>query len=324
MKRTGYILLLIFCVINFFYSQTEQENKIYDIVDVRPEFPGGEIALLRFLAENINYPQSAIDSGIQGTIFIKFIVEVDGRITNVEVIRGIGGGCDEEAIRVVQTMPKWTPGIYEGNYVRSRTAIPIRFVIPSPTDRCNGTVYLSFSIDTNYNLPHTFVQRGINDFCDELAITLLQEWLHSVPRLSTNRRSERIGIRFVPGQKPEVITEKDFIQIDPEFPGGEVARLNFLMRNVRYPREARERGIQGTVFVSFVVEKDGSISNILAEGDVGGGLGEEAVRVIKAMPKWNPGLIDGYPIRSQFVIPIRFVHSAEKNNQRNRQRNSPR
>lgn len=93
----------------------------------------------------------------------------------------------------------------------------------------------------------------------------------------------------------------------PEYPGGDEARIFFLVTHLIYPKFAVEKGIQGTVYVSFIVESDGSLSNITILRGVGGGLDEEAVRVIKLMPKWIPGKCDGTPVRVQFNMPLRFT-----------------
>lgn len=92
----------------------------------------------------------------------------------------------------------------------------------------------------------------------------------------------------------------------PEFPGGEQAMLQFLVENIKYPKLARENGIQGRVVVQFVVEKDGSLSNLVILKDIGAGCGEEAVRVVSMMPRWSPGMQDDHPVRVKFWLPIKF------------------
>lgn len=110
-------------------EESAEEVQIFMVVESMPEFPGGEPALYKFLAENIKYPQMAKESGIQGRVFVTFVVERDGRVTDVRVLRGIGGGCDEEAIRVVQNMPKWTPGKQRGKAVRVQYNLPVKFTL---------------------------------------------------------------------------------------------------------------------------------------------------------------------------------------------------
>lgn len=104
-----------------------EELKIHTFVEEWPEFPGGDMARIKFLSENIVYPKDAKDAGIQGPVHLTFVVEKDGSITNVNILRGIGGGCDEEATRVVSSMPKWEPGRQNGKEVRVQFIMPINF-----------------------------------------------------------------------------------------------------------------------------------------------------------------------------------------------------
>ena len=104
-----------------------QEAEIFTIVEEMPDFPGGTQKLADYLAKNIKYPQMARESGIQGRVFINFVVEPDGSISNVNVMRSLGGGCDEEAVRVVKSMPKWKPGKQRGKPVRVSYILPVNF-----------------------------------------------------------------------------------------------------------------------------------------------------------------------------------------------------
>lgn len=110
-------------------EESAEEQQIFMVVESMPEFPGGEAELHRYLAENIKYPQMAKESGIQGRVFVTFVVERDGAVTDVRVLRGIGGGCDEEAIRVVKNMPKWAPGKQRGKPVRVQFNLPVKFTL---------------------------------------------------------------------------------------------------------------------------------------------------------------------------------------------------
>jgi protein TonB len=105
------------------------EQVIFTVVESMPEFPGGNGALMSYLAKNIKYPPLAKESGIQGKVFINFVVEPDGSISHVKVLRGIGGGCDEEAVRVVKNMPKWKPGMQRGKPVRVSFNLPVKFTL---------------------------------------------------------------------------------------------------------------------------------------------------------------------------------------------------
>ena len=103
------------------------EAEVFTIVEEMPEYPGGLNKLTDYLSKNIKYPQMARESGIQGRVFVNFVVEPDGSVSNVNVMRSLGGGCDEEAVRVVKAMPKWKPGRQRGKAVRVSYILPIVF-----------------------------------------------------------------------------------------------------------------------------------------------------------------------------------------------------
>ena len=103
------------------------EQEIFQIVEEMPAYPGGDQKLMEFIAKGIKYPQIARETGIQGRVFVGFVIEPDGSVSNVKVLRGIGGGCDEEAMRVVKSMPKWKPGKQRGKAVRVSYMLPVNF-----------------------------------------------------------------------------------------------------------------------------------------------------------------------------------------------------
>jgi protein TonB len=105
----------------------EKADEIFDVVENSPEFPGGMEAWNEYLRKNLKYPTQARRMGIEGTVYVVFVVNTDGTVQDVELLRGIGGGCDEEALRVVKGAPKWTPGKQRGRPVRVRMRLPIRF-----------------------------------------------------------------------------------------------------------------------------------------------------------------------------------------------------
>lgn len=109
---------------------SEEESAIFMVVEESPAFPGGADKLNRYLSENLHYPSEARENAISGTVFVRFVVDQTGKITNAEVIRGIGGGCDEEALRVVKGMPRWKPGKQRGKPVKTVFNLPVRFSLP--------------------------------------------------------------------------------------------------------------------------------------------------------------------------------------------------
>jgi TonB family protein len=233
---------------------TSKEDTVYQIVEQMPQYTGGEEAMMKYVAENIKYPQAAKDKNISGRVFVGFVIEKDGSVSNVKVVRGIGGGCDEEAARVIKEMPKWKPGMQKGKPVRVNYMMPIFFKLD------DGQPAKSVKKEKASNPDMTPDKNGVYQIVEEM----------------------------------------------PQYPGGEDALMDYVSKNVVYPSEAQEKGISGRVFVSFIVEKDGSVSNVDVKRGIGGGCDEEAVRVIKAMPKWKPGKMKGKPVRVSYMMPITF------------------
>lgn len=110
-------------------EEEAEEEQIFTIVEDQPSFPGGTEELYKYLGKAVKYPEMAKDAGISGTVYVTFEVDKEGNIKDVKVLRGIGGGCDEEAIRVVKAMPKWKPGKQRGKPVRVQFNLPIKFTL---------------------------------------------------------------------------------------------------------------------------------------------------------------------------------------------------
>jgi protein TonB len=105
----------------------EEENKVFDVVEEQPSFPGGQGALMQWLRDNIKYPVIAAENGIEGRVIVQFVVSKTGSISDVRVARGVDPSLDKEAVRVVSNMPKWTPGKQNGTTVNVRYTLPVTF-----------------------------------------------------------------------------------------------------------------------------------------------------------------------------------------------------
>ena len=137
----------------------KDNDSIYNIVEEMPKFPGGEQAMFDFLSKNVKYPQEAREQGISGRVFVQFVIEKDGSASNVEVIRGIGGGCDEEAVRVVEAMPKWEPGKQKGKPVRVHFIVPFVFKLDATNTNSNslvGTIWEGTGTGTKGKVTYTW------------------------------------------------------------------------------------------------------------------------------------------------------------------------
>ena len=109
------------------YSINLIDTTIYTKVDTLPNFKGGLKAFGSFLAQNLKYPKVAKDNKIEGRVFARFVVEKDGKLSQIKIVRGIGGGCDEETMRVLKLSPKWNPGTNKGKQVRVQYTVPVLF-----------------------------------------------------------------------------------------------------------------------------------------------------------------------------------------------------
>lgn len=130
-----------------------------------------------------------------------------------------------------------------------------------------------------------------------------------VVNAEVTEETKNVEITQVKVEEEEEVAEEPIftvVESEPEFPGGMEALYKYLAQNIKYPQLARENGITGKVYVTFVVEKDGSIANPRILRDIGGGCGAEAIRVVKAMPKWSPGKQRGKAVRVQFNLPVNF------------------
>ena len=227
-------------------------NQVFTVVEVMPEFPGGQGALLKFLATNVRYPESAVKNGIEGRVSCSFVVGKDA-ISEAEVIRGVSPELNEEALRVINSMPVWSPGKQRGKAVNVKYTVPVTFRLSGGKKKTSSRI----------------VQRQIKE-------------------VDTSGRVFTV------------------VQQMPEFPGGQASLLKYLATRIKYPAIAQENGIQGRVSCSFVVDTDGSLKNIEVIRGIDPSLDREAVRVIREMPKWNPGVQNNMAVAVKYTVPVTF------------------
>ena len=218
-------------------------TDIYESADVEPEFPGGIPAFYNFLAKTIRYPAEERKNNITGKVFVRFVVEKDGAVTNVKVLRAPSEGLGNEAARAVSLSPGWIPGKIGDNAVRVAYTVPVNFTLNSE-------------------------------------VTIAQS------------QGDKIY---------------EVVETEPSPVGGMQAFYQFLAKEIKYPADARRDHITGKVFVVFVVEKDGSITNVKAVRGSGHGIDDEAVRAISNSPKWMPGTQNGKVVRVRYTVPVNFT-----------------
>lgn len=319
------------------------DDRIFTIVEEMPSFPGGEETMMNFIAQNIKYPPRARENNIQGRVYVNFILDTAGTVTRAKVVRGIGGGCDEEAIRVIASMPKWKPGKQNGQPVNVVYNLPVLFGDKGDENKAStnenhynhGVELLKKekfieaikefdeSIQVNKSDIDAYYNRGIaklrmndrsgacfdwstsaihgdanvfqqlNRFCDSLII-------YEGDTVNTTQPKTIDTIEFV--SKTDTGTE-----VMPHFPGGEKALLEFIFRNVKYPLKAKANGIEGKVYVTFYIDKNGGVGDPKIAKGIGGGCDEEVIKVVKLMPRWVPGKKGGKPVNVRFNLPVNFT-----------------
>jgi protein TonB len=137
MKR---FLLLLSAILltNMAFCQEEKKGSVDDevfvVVEEQAEFPGGLDSMYAYIQKNLKYPEKAKAEGIEGRVFVSFIIEKDGSISNVKILRGIGGGCEEAVVEMIKNMPKWKPGKQRGKPVRFQFTLPIKFELPKDNE----------------------------------------------------------------------------------------------------------------------------------------------------------------------------------------------
>lgn len=256
MKKT--LILLAFCSLPAMaFSQNggaaaqatvASDGQVHDKVEQPPRFPGGYEALERWKEQHIVYPEEAIERGAQGQVVVRFVILNTGEVVDAEILRSIDPALDKEALRLVSSMPKWTPGMQDGNAVSVRWDEPVTFTLPT---------------------------------AEEIA------------------EMERI-------KKEKEQQVFDMVEQMPKFPGGQSALMQWLSTNMKYPKIAAENGIEGRVYVSFIVRSTGKITDIKIARSVDPSLDEEAIRTISRMPKWIPGKQGGEAVNVRYTMPLTF------------------
>ncbi len=249
MKRILIVIafIAVFSVVKAQQQGTGKQDSIYTAVDVDPTFPDGMTYFYKYLMDFTKYPSDAIINGQQGKVYVTFVIEKDGSLTNIKVLRGISPDIDAEAVRVVSRSPNWQPGTQDGKPVRVQYSMAINFKLPKQRDS--------------------------------------------------------LRITYATGETLTVYTKVDHV---PTPKGGMDAFYRYLGTNIHYPKSAKVNNIQGKVFLSFVVEQDGSLTHVLILRGLSGDIDAEAIRVLSNAPKWNPGMQNGKPVRVQYNVPISF------------------
>lgn len=216
-------------------AQNEKTDSTFALVDKMPEFPGGQGALIAYLSKELRYPEEARESGAAGKVVSQFVVSENGSITDIQIIRSVGCGCDEEAIRVISKMPRWVPGMQDGVPVKVYFKLPINFAL-NPGDaknavimrasfpggdkaleqflkknvlypeeakrnKINGDVQVKFTIQADGSMNNIQIISSLGSGCDEEAVRAIQSmpaWLPAKKNCVAMESAETLSIHFPP------------------------------------------------------------------------------------------------------------------------------
>ncbi len=230
-------------------QDTTITEQIFFIVEEMPGFQGkGFDSFKDWAMDHLIYPKEAKEQGIEGTVYVEFVVNKNGGVTNVKIKRGADPLLDAEAVRVVKSSPAWIPGKQRGRKVNVAFVFPIQFNL-------NGD----------------------------------------------KKQDEPVATGDIPEEVFFIVEEM------PGFQGNGLDSFkDWAMDHLIYPKKAKEQGIEGTVYVEFVVNKNGSVTNVKIKRGADPLLDAEAVRVVKSSPVWIPGKQRGQMVNVAFVFPVKF------------------
>jgi protein TonB len=251
----------------------DDPKRIYDAVE-QPAVPkGGPAGYADYLANNQRYPNAAMQAKQEGTVLVTFVVEPSGGIGEVAVTQPVTPLLDAEAVRVIKAAPKWMPARHHGKVVRQRVTVPVSFVLAEGS----GEVV---------EVPAPGAPKA--------GAPLPPGAVAAVPGTTSVVGTAANGAAII---RPEKSAQPV---------GGNAAFFTWIAENQKYPDLARKRHIQGKVPVEFMVQPDGSLTDVRVIQKHGSGLDEEAIRLIKAAPKWEPAMYQGKPIKQKMNLPVLF------------------
>jgi len=341
------------------------EEEIFFIVEDMPSFQGKGLNGFRdWVINNLENPEIVDENAIIGTVYIQFVVEPDGLVKKVTLMRGVDPLLDAEALRVVKSSPQWKPGKQRGHAVRVAFTFPISFSLDeTPTfmgekelsgfrdwvakelvypeiaaeKGIEGIVYIQFVVNKKGNVEKVVIMRGADPLLDAEALRVVRsspQWkpgkykgaevnvAFTLPVKFSLQEPEKtvpeekvIPVEKIKQEKPvteEEITEEEifFIVEDmPSFQGKGLSgfREEWVLKQLKYPEIAAKKGIEGEVFVQFVVDKNGGVKNVVLMRGADPLLDAEALRVVKSSPQWIPGKQRGQVVNVAFTMPIKFV-----------------
>ncbi|HEY6913843.1 MAG TPA: energy transducer TonB [Paludibacter sp.] len=306
---------------------SQKDDSVYSVVDKMPEFPGGDKELIGFINKKLRYPADAKKKNEQGKVIVQFVISKTGKVENATVLKGMSASLDKEALRVIGKLPAWTPGEQAGNKVAVYKVVPVIF---QDEESAWTVTEKTLVIIDNEKMPLGFDTQILSS--GKLASAIV---LKPFPKEEKAKLIDKYGRQAVNGvvlittkkDEMEYILADTLIHTDckepdvlPEFPGGKAKMMTYIADSIHYPFVAQRLKTQGKVFVQFLVDNKGKISDARVIRRADYYLDKEALRVVNTMPDWTPASKCGEKLNVYVTLPISFrleVPAAEKEWEKN-------
>lgn len=319
---------------------TKKEEEIFYKVDEMPTFNGGDPAqeFRKYIAKNLRYPQSAAENGISGRVIVQFSVSEAGQVVDARVVRSVDPDLDKEALRLVNSSSRWSPGKNEGKPVKVMFTFPVNFVLQdTEKNETEQPVTMSLNKDSGtLTIRNTDGSESTPVYVLDGEVVGTMEGIdpESIAKIEVNKDPEsdmakkynakdgvvlittKEGILHTPKESMELGKETVGNQTDepvfyivedmPQFPGGLPALKSFIYSNLEYPENAKKQGIEGKVQVRFLVNEQGKVEKSEILRSTYQGFDAPALNVINEMPDWTPGMQRGKAVKVWFVVSIQF------------------
>jgi TonB family protein len=302
-KVLSFFLMICICSMSLKATgqPTDESCKIFTKPEEMPQFLGGDSVMNRFINSVMHYPKKALEFGVQGTVTTTFVVDTDGTLHDIKLMKGgLGANCEDEALRIIAMMPKWKAGRMHGKTVKVQVQVPVVFDLKSSGQQATKNSTTSNALQGSYDAGVDWLQKGdfqpaIQEFNNALiynpvdadayynrgvASFKMQDTLQACKDWSMVAllgdttvfqllrkncggmiRTNSSSYSVDDSNVQETNRVYNFIEEMPKFPGGDVELMHFLQSHVKYPEDAKKKNSQGKVYVTFTINRLGEVTN---------------------------------------------------------------
>ncbi|TDQ76532.1 energy transducer TonB [Sphingobacterium yanglingense] len=316
------------------------DEVIFETTEINPEPPGGMVAYRKWIGENYQYPKAAIDADIKGTLQIYFVVEKDGQLSNLKVVRDLGYGTGEAALDMLSKSAKWSPAVQNGKAVRIAYTLPIRLDLTTMFQkRTNyrakpelGESRLQEWLVSSYKSPRTLTSKDLDPWMwatfdvapdgslSNFAVgSVLEEsfksrfvallkntkWIPAEENGAKQKSRAAVGLRLAGGGA--VLSKGERVEVLPEPKGGMRQFMVSVASKISFPPVLRSLKQEGTlVELGFDVLPNGELGNFKVITEAHAGMAKDVIAAAKSYGNWSPGIIDGKKTVTSYTLPVQY------------------